>query len=293
MTETPQEYIEARLEAPREHADAICDFIIQNIAGGIVLEDEEDSPVVGIQFYVSDDKTTDYKQQLQDYIANIVADASRAAPEITERRIKNVEWIAEYKASVKPVRIAGDIVIRPQWHEALPDARYDIIIEPRMAFGTGSHETTRSVLKAVREHFKPGMRFLDLGTGSGILSILAAKMGAAYIKAIDYDLIAVQNAKENFVINSVTAPNEILFGSIEKCEWDQPYEFVCANIIKSTILPMLEILVRLTAVGGFLVLSGLLQQDEQEISEALRGLKQTDFTILTDNKWLTYTVKKH
>jgi ribosomal protein L11 methyltransferase len=292
MTDSPKEYIEARLESPREHADAICDFIIQNIANGIVLEDEEDSPVVGIQFYVSDDKSGTYKQLLSEYVSTIFTKTGIPVPDITEKKIKNVEWIAEYKASIKPLRIANDIAVRPQWHDPLPDAKFDIVIEPRMAFGTGSHETTRSVMLAVREKFQPGMRFLDLGTGSGILSILSAKMGASYIKAIDYDLVAVQNSKENFIINSVEVPHDILFGSIEKCQGDKPYDFVCANIIKSTILPMLPRLVELTAPSGLLVLSGLLEQDADEISAALNGLGQTDFSILTDNKWLTYTVKK-
>ena len=287
----PQEYIEARLDVPREYADAVCDFIIENIAGGIVIEEEDDSPTVGIQFYV-DEAKTGYREQLANYLASILADGGIAPPAISERRIRNLEWIEEYRASVKPIRIADDIVVRPPWHDPLPNTRYDIVIEPRMAFGTGSHETTRSSMRVIREQFQPGMRFLDLGTGSGILSILAAKMGATYIKAIDYDLAAVQNARENFAINNVSTPCDILFGSVEKCEWDKPYDFVCANIIKSTILPMLGILIKLTGPGGTLMLSGLLSQDEEEVSAALRALGESDFSILRDNKWLTYAVGK-
>lgn len=287
----PQEYIEARLDVPREYADAVCDFIIENIAGGIVIQEEDDSPTVGIQFYV-DEAKTGYREQLANYLASILADGSIAPPAISERRIRNLEWIEEYRASVKPIRIADDIVVRPPWHDPLPNTRYDVVIEPRMAFGTGSHETTRSSMRVIREQFQPGMRFLDLGTGSGILSILAAKMGATYIKAIDYDLAAVQNARENLAINNVSTPCDILFGSVEKCEWDKPYDFVCANIIKSTILPMLGVLIKLTGPGGTLMLSGLLSQDEEEVSAALRALGESDFSILRDNKWLTYAVGK-
>jgi ribosomal protein L11 methyltransferase len=291
MSPSPQEYIEARLDIPRQYADAVCDFIIENIANGIVLEEEDDSPTVGIQFYV-DEAKAGYREQLRNYVASILANGDTAVPEIRERRIKNLEWIEEYRASVKPVRIAGDIVVRPPWHATEPDTRYDIVIEPRMAFGTGTHETTRSCLKIIREQFQAGMRFLDLGTGSGILSILAAKMGAGYIKAIDYDITAVENARENLTINDVTVPHDVLFGSIEKCEWDEPYGFVCANIIKSTILPMLPTLVKLTRSGGTLTLSGLLAPDETEINNALQALQQTDYSILQDEKWLTYSVRK-
>jgi ribosomal protein L11 methyltransferase len=292
MINIPDEYTEVRVEVPRFYADAVCNFIIENIANGIVLEDEEDSPVTGIQFYVDEEKIKGYKDLLSEYLTEIFSTEKLPVPTITERKIKNVEWIEEYKASVKPIRIAGDIVVRPQWHAPLPETEYEIIIEPRMAFGTGSHETTRSCLQIIRENFGSGMRFLDLGTGSGILSILASKMGASYIKAIDYDLAAVQNARENFEINSVTVQNEILFGSIEKCEIDKPYEFVCANIIKSTILPMIPRLLSLTCPDGFLILSGLLQPDEPEITSSLQASGQKEFRIHIDNKWLTYIIRK-
>jgi ribosomal protein L11 methyltransferase len=289
MQET-ENYLELKIQIPREHTDAVCNFIVDHIATGMVLEDEEDAPEVGILFYVADSEGECHKEKLQQYLAAIMPGS--ALPEFRQRSVKNVEWVEQYKASVQAVRIAGDVVVRPTWQPALPDARYDIVLEPKMAFGTGSHETTRSCLTIIRERFQTGMRLLDLGTGSGILSILASQMGATYLKAIDYDLTAVQNARENVELNNVTAPHEILFGSIDKTERDEPYHFVCANIIKSTILPMLPRLCELTRPGGFLVLSGLLQQDEEEVSATLRDLGQPEFVILFDNKWLTYTVTR-
>lgn len=284
----PDSYLELKIQIPREHTDAVCNFIVDNITGGMVLEDEEDSPEVGILFYVPEPEGEKHTASLHRYLSDIMP--GRPLPDFRRRAVKNVEWVEQYKASVQAVRIAPDVVVRPTWQPPQPDARYDIVIEPKMAFGTGSHETTRSCLAIIRIRFESGMRLLDLGTGSGILSILASQMGAAYIKAIDYDLTAVQNARENFVLNHVDTPHEILFGSIEKADRDEPYQFVCANIIKSTILPMLPRLLELTAPGGYLVLSGLLQQDEEEVSSALAELGQDHFSILVDNKWLTYTV---
>jgi ribosomal protein L11 methyltransferase len=160
-----------------------------------------------------------------------------------------------------------------------------------MAFGTGRHETTISCLEAVRTHFEPGMRFLDIGCGSGILSILAAKMGASYIKAVDYDLTAVENARENFDINQVEISYDILFGSVEKAEGDKPSDFVIANIIKSTILDMLDEVVAATARPGLLVLSGLLDKDEEDMNEALASAELSVYSVIPNNEWRTYVIR--
>jgi ribosomal protein L11 methyltransferase len=136
------------------------------------------------------------------------------------------------------------------------------------------------------------MRFLDVGCGSGILSIMADKMRTAGIKAIDFDPIAVDNSLENFMINTVSAPYEIVCGSIEVCAGDTPYEFVCANIIKTSILEMLEKLDALTSGGGILVLSGLIAQDMPDIEAALKGRGLVNFEILADAEWRTIIVSK-
>jgi ribosomal protein L11 methyltransferase len=287
----PERYVETKVVVPRNLADAVCSFIVDNITNGMVLEEEDGMPTTGITFYVPDTSGSEYKQKLTEYLTDLLG-STAAAPFIEEKLVRNVEWVEQYKASVKPIVVAEDIVVRPPWESVPEGTRYDIVIEPKMAFGTGSHETTRGCLTVMRRLFKPGMRMLDLGTGSGILSILAAKMGAAYIKAIDYDIVAVENCGENFVINQISITHDILLGSLEKCEHDRAYEFVCANIIKSTILPMIPRLLKLTAPNGILALSGLLQQDESDISAALGKHGQDRYEILRDNEWLTYSVTK-
>ncbi len=288
----PLEYIEARIGVPFALADAVCNFIVENIVSGLVLEEEEDGAIVDITFYVPAQEKEKYRGPLSDYLSQLVCVEMPSVPEVRERTIQDINWIEKYKASVEPIRVGTDILVRPLWQLPDEETRYDIVIEPKMAFGTGSHETTRSCLAFIREYFRSGMRFLDLGTGSGILSILADMMGAKYIKAIDYDLTAIENCRENFKINHVSAVHDILFGSIEKCERDEPYEFVCSNIIKSTILPILPRLLSLTTTGGILVLSGLLEEDEAEITNSLSQQGQSSFEIHRDNRWLTYFLRK-
>ncbi|MEW5796594.1 MAG: 50S ribosomal protein L11 methyltransferase [Candidatus Zixiibacteriota bacterium] len=283
----PEAYLEVRVDVPQSQVELICDFIIENITNGIVLEDEEGSATTTVIFYVPE-RDTRHQSLLAQFFAKR-GGIELAAPSIRSRRVIHGEWLDQYRASVKPIRIAADLIVRPAWVSPTQD-RYQIVIEPKMAFGTGSHATTRSCLQVIREQFQPGWRFLDMGCGSGILSLLADQMGALYIKAVDYDLAAVANCRENFDINGVKTPHEIVIGSIEKCSRDEPYHLVCANIIRTTILTMLDRLLKLTAVGGLLVLSGLLDKDEAAISGALRSADQSDFTILHDEEWLTYTV---
>jgi ribosomal protein L11 methyltransferase len=286
----PGVYIEARLELPRVVADAVCDFIVENISSGLVLEDEEDSDSLGIVFYVRTDAETSYRPGLEEFLKRFIGNGIDGLPTIRERTIRDVEWEENYKQSVRPLLLAGDVGIRPPWAQPVEGARYDLILEPRMAFGTGTHETTRSCVQAIRETFEPGQRFLDLGCGSGILSLLAAKMGASYIKAIDYDLTAVDNCKENFEVNAITTDRDVLFGSVEKAQHDEPYDYVCVNIIKQTILPILPRLKKLTCPGGKLVLSGLMSREEQEICDALDEQDLVNYVIVPDNEWITFVI---
>jgi ribosomal protein L11 methyltransferase len=288
----PQVYYEATVEVPRALSDAVCKFIIENICSGLVLEEEEDSPVTGIKFYVPVAADRDYRARLNDYLGHLTGEAMPSVPPIRERTIKNVEWTKEYRDSIEPVLVADDLVVRPPWAPVPEGTRYDIVIEPKMAFGTGRHETTRTCLRIVREKLKPGSRFLDLGCGSGILSVLADKMGAGFIKAVDHDLVAIESAHENFRINQVATPCQIMFGSVDSCRDDRPYDFIAANIIKSTIVVMIEKLAYLLSGGGIMILSGLLEPDLPEISAELNRNGLSRFTIVKDNEWYTYVVYK-
>jgi ribosomal protein L11 methyltransferase len=286
------EYIEARVEVPSELTDVVCDFIIENITSGLVIEEEEESNLTGVIFYVPTDSDGTFRGDLKEYLSGLTNDKMPEPPQLRERTIGDIDWIEKYRESARPAWIGSDIVVRPEWHQLESPVKYDIIVEPRMAFGTGSHETTQTCLRIISEHFRPGMRFLDVGTGSGILSILADKVGASYIKAIDSDPVAIENCRENFKINGVSTVNDIQLGSDECCENDEPFQFVCANIIKSTILPMLPGLLSKTSVSGFLVLSGLLEEDRAEIEESLRQQGQDDISVQRQNEWVTYVIRR-
>jgi len=272
---------------PTPSADAVCNYIIENITGSLLLEEEDDSPNTTIKFYVAEGQDADYEAPLLNYLKELTKLELPEVPELTTRRIKNAMWEEEYRKSIKPSYIGEDIVIRPTWTALSDRPKYEIIIEPKMAFGTGTHETTQGCLELIREHFQPGSSFLDVGCGSGILSMLADKLGATFIKAIDYDQVSIENCLENFELNSVTAKYEIACGSAEKFCNDSPYDLVCANIIKTTILEMLPDLVAVTTKDGSLVLSGLLEADQKDIEAALAAEGMTYINVTRKGEWLS------
>ena len=171
-----QEFIEVSVELPHQFVDAVSAFISENIANGLVFEELETYTIV--KFYLPKENQENYEQKLQYYFKSLVEihDDFPEDVSIKEKVIENVEWEEAYKESVKAVLIGKDVSVRPPWDEKPPEAMYDIVIEPKMAFGTGSHETTRSCLEIIRHNLKPEKTFLDMGCGSGILSILADQL---------------------------------------------------------------------------------------------------------------------
>lgn len=210
-----------------------------------------------------------------------------AIKNLTWREIENQDWLVEWKKHWKPTE-TEKFIIAPPWENVEDSKKIIIKIEPNMAFGTGTHETTRLCLRAIEENYSPEMSFFDLGTGTGILSIAVAKMrtqNSNSILACDTDEDSVKIAKENAELNNV---GEIKFyvGSISK-ETPQ-FDFVCANVTADVIVPLLPILIQKTK--EILVLSGILVEQENLVAEKLRSLNIEDFTVTTDGEWIGMTI---
>jgi len=286
-----ERYFEAVINIPRDMQVPVCNYIIENISGGIVLAEEDDSDEVGIRFYVPEEKGEHFRNQLSDYL-NVINTRTITKPEnIRTKLIANIEWEQAYKDSIRPI-VIDNVVVRPPWIVSPYKDKMELIIEPKMAFGTGSHETTKLCIREIQKYFKEGQTLFDLGCGSGILSILAAKMGASAVKGVDVDLIAVQNSRENISINRVEDRINIEFGSIEKAEEGTRYDFLVANLIKSSILELYGRLEAIVKPGGILLLSGLLIQDREAMDELLTGCQVSRREINQDGQWLSYTIWK-
>jgi ribosomal protein L11 methyltransferase len=211
---------------------------------------------------------------------------SSSVRDMNVREVAQRDWLEEWKQNWQPVEI-GRFIIAPPWSNL--DKVHDrlvIRIEPGMAFGTGTHETTRLCLEAIQKHYSDGS-FLDVGTGTGILAIAAAKLSAeARIEACDTDETAIAIARENAVLNGVADGISFWVGSID--DSTASADLVCANLTADVITPMMPALVGVTC--GKLILSGILETQVAMVQAALHECGIDDFEIAQDGEWVALIV---
>nr|MBN2277721.1 50S ribosomal protein L11 methyltransferase [candidate division Zixibacteria bacterium] len=288
----PEYYFEVSITIPRDILDAVCNYIIENHANGLELEERNSGTETDIRFYVPSGSGKNYQKNLTNYINQIAPPLDFSTSLIRTRTIANISWEEEYRKSVGPIRV-GPLEIRPPWYSRSADTRYDIIIEPKMAFGTGSHETTRLCLVELLKHVRKGQAVLDLGCGSGILAVTAARLGAARVKGLDIDRLAIDNALENIVINGVAGLVEIDHGSMELVKDDPPYDILVANIIKNTVVELYDQINTAVRPGGIIILSGLLIEDQDAILRLLPDYNNiARYELSRAGQWLAITVFK-
>ena len=202
-------------------------------------------------------------------------------------RIENQDWLAEWKKHWRPTEI-GRFVIAPPWAEPPGNDKILIQIEPNMAFGTGTHETTQLCVSAIDRLYRPGDSFLDVGTGTGILAIAAAKFGGnAEIYGCDTDEDSITIARDNALLNGV---DDIRFEIATISETTPLSDFVCANLTVDVIVPILDLLLKKSAKT--LVLSGILSEQEGIISDALVQRSITDHSVERAGEWIAVLIDR-
>jgi ribosomal protein L11 methyltransferase len=211
---------------------------------------------------------------------------SSSVREMTVEQIADRDWLEEWKRNWQPV-VVGRFIIAPPWTD-LGQLKDQLIIriEPGMAFGTGTHETTRLCLAAIEKHFA-GRSFLDIGTGTGILAIAAAKLFAdARLTACDIDEEAVAIARNNARLNGVAEQIEFHLGSVD--DSSSSADLVCANLTADLIMPMLRTLLNLSC--GKLILSGILETQLEGLLVELRNAGISDVEVTQDGEWVCCVV---
>lgn len=210
----------------------------------------------------------------------------------SEEVVADRNWNKQWEETIRPQTI-GPFFIRPTWsHEPAPDDYILLEIDPKMAFGTGYHETTRLMLQFLPDVVAKGDRVLDAGTGTGILAIAAMKLGAAYAIAFDIDEWSIANAQENIFLNEVSDEISIRKGSVEVIKEDESFDLILANIQKNIILEVLPVLVSAAGSGASLLLSGLLESDRGSIDEKADELGLQFVEVRRENEWIALHYQK-
>ena len=197
---------------------------------------------------------------------------------ISYKELDEQDWDNSWKAYFWPQKIGSHMVVKPTWRDYQADGD-DIILEldPGMAFGTGTHPTTSLCITMIEKHLSKGDSFLDVGTGSGILMIAAAKLGAGRLCGVDKDEVAIDIAAKNLELNNISPLMFRLKAGNLVSEFRESYDFIVANIFTHVILELLYDIPRLLRAGGVFVCSGIIENNKNSILSAMKDL---DFEIL-------------
>ena len=214
--------------------------------------------------------------------------------EITVSGVNEEDWANSWKAYYKPIKIGERIVIVPAWEKySAEEGEIIVRMDPGMAFGTGTHETTRLVIKLLEKYIKNGMRVADVGCGSGILAICASKLGAGECKAYDIDPVAVKVANENIKdsgLTNVTCEVSDLLKQVDKS--GGTYDVICANIVADIIIRMMPDVGALMDENSVILASGIIVERSEDV---INGFEEHGFKIverIDENGWCALAVQK-
>lgn len=207
----------------------------------------------------------------------------------TKNIIEDQNWNEQWERSVQPVIIDDLVAIRPSFHEPVKDVKYDLIITPKMSFGTGHHDTTCLIIKLMEQINFHNKTVLDFGTGTGILAILAEKMGASEVIAIDYDEWSIRNTIENIEANDC---KKVLVEQKSDLKGIKPVDIILANINLNVLTNEASAISSLLNSGSLLLTSGFLLKDEMEMQNIFGSKSVVKKQVEQSNGWLSVLFQK-
>ena len=198
------------------------------------------------------------------------------------------DWAQTWKTYFRPEKITANIVIKPTWREYIREHDEIVLeIDPGMAFGTGTHPTTRMCIAMIEKYLKKSSTFLDIGTGSGILMIAAAKLGAIKVWGTDNDNVALDTAYKNLIQNRISESSFKILAADLVDQITEQFDLVAANLTTKTILILLEDVKRVLVQDGIFVCSGILETDKDEVLKKMKDLGFERVEILVKEEWIS------
>jgi ribosomal protein L11 methyltransferase len=285
-------YANIMATVPALHTDTVgCLF---DELGSLGCEIRGEDPVTFIAYFEGGDNLSALVRLIKLRLEDIGLDAD--SYELSMAEVPDRDWEAEWRRTLSPIRVGHTWLIRPSWQSGDGFDRIPIIIDPKMAFGTGTHPTTQLCLVELEDLVRPEMSVLDVGAGTAILSIAAARKGAKKVVAVEIDEVAVECARENVELNGVPGIVQLVTGTLADVP-RQPYDLIVANIEARTLTAIASDLRPYLAKGGYAVFSGILEMEADQFSTDIAGLgwkivrRRRQFDPMTDDGWVAITAQ--
>ncbi|WP_144450608.1 50S ribosomal protein L11 methyltransferase [Halalkalibacter nanhaiisediminis] len=306
---------EFSIHTTEEAVEPVCNILHEAGASGVVIEDPKDLVKVwgvhyGEIYQLSPD---DYPEDgvmikayfpVNSFLAETIDEIKEAIngllmydfdlghQKIQLTEVDEEDWATAWKKYYKPVKVSNSITITPTWEEYTPTEEETIIeLDPGMAFGTGTHPTTVLCIQALDKVLEGGEEVMDVGTGSGVLSIAAAKLGAKSVLALDLDYVAVESASQNVRLNKVddivtVQQNDLLKGI------EGSYDVVVANILAEVIIQFVQDAAAVLKPNGTYITSGIIKRKKQEVRDALTAGGFMIEEVVEMDDWVAFIAKK-
>jgi len=277
----PKEYVKALIKVNEENYDPVIGLLSQLEINGIEEGYDELSVFFDKEIYNNES------------LLSLVGQIKELFPEIkllSEEVIIEQNWNEEWEKTVDSIIVNENITIAPSWKVQSIKTKIIIEINPKMSFGTGSHETTRLMCRLIEETVKPGSKWLDMGTGTGVLAILEARLGASKVLAIDNDSWSVDNAIENVALNQVSDIVEVIMGDVMNYDYSE-FDGISANLFKNLLIPSFPLFYKALINNGVLLISGLLKYDLEEVSAAAKKAGFDIIKIIYENEWIAIQLR--
>lgn len=302
-------WLELTVRTHPEAVESVSELMSRYTPGGVAIEEPFElidegqeyrvltgEPVQVHAYLPLDGKEEEAQQRVAEGLWHLSSLGEHFVGDLQTRIVNEEDWANAWKDYFHVTHIGKRLVIRPSWRAYEPkDGEVVLELDPGMAFGTGLHPTTRMCLEQVERRTRTGMRVLDVGTGSGILALAAAKLGAASVYCIDNSSVAVESATANAAVNNLSDEITVVQGILDEVEAARmagQYDMVLVNIIAHVIGGMAAQLAEVLAPGGWLIASGIIEARRVDAQPALlaTGLELVEQAMIDD--WIALTLRK-
>jgi len=268
----------------------------------ILPEGAEDDGIAYLSFYLEEDADKEgLLEKVHEELENLKIFLDIGEGTIVESQTEDKDWINNWKQHFHQFYV-DDMLIIPSWEDVKPEDRDKMIIhiDPGTAFGTGMHETTQLCLRQLKKYVNADTELLDVGTGSGILSIAALKLGAKHAVGTDLDPCAISAARENLEVNGILldymdiiSGNIITDKEIQDAAGYEKYDIVVANILADVLISLTPVIIRQMRKGGIYITSGIIDEKEKVVVEAVRAAGLEVLEVTKQGEWVSVTARKN